>query len=88
MLVEDLAERGPLEELHRDVGDAVRLARVVDGDDVGVVQAAGGTRLLEEARLEARERGPGEREVDRLQRHHAVDDRIPRPVDDTHRPPT
>jgi hypothetical protein len=41
-------QRGPLDELHRDVDAAVDLADVVDGGDVGVSHRRGGPRLAEE----------------------------------------
>src|SRR5690606_18421600 len=37
--------------VHGDVGEIVLLADVVDGDDVGMAEAAGGFGLAEEARL-------------------------------------
>jgi hypothetical protein len=45
---DDLVERPSLDELHRDEVDAVRLVDLVDRDDSGVTQGAGGTGLPEE----------------------------------------
>ena len=44
-----LVERDAVEQLHRDIGKAVRFADVVDGDDVGVGERAGGLGLAQEA---------------------------------------
>ena len=43
------AERPPLHELHRDEGDPVRLARLVDRGDVPVVDRGRGARLAAES---------------------------------------
>ena len=48
-LLDQVAQVGALEQLHRHVGDALLLAELVDGDDVRVGQLARGPRLLEEA---------------------------------------
>ena len=45
---EQLLERAPVEELHRDVVGALGLAAVEDRDDVRVVQAGGALRLAPE----------------------------------------
>ncbi len=42
----------PVHEAHGDVQHAIGLARVVQGDDVGVVERAGGPRLAQEALAE------------------------------------
>ena len=44
-----LAQRHAVEQLEHDVGVAFVLARVEDRDEVGVVEGAGGLRLLLEA---------------------------------------
>ena len=54
--VEQLAHGLSVDELHRDVGDAVGRADVVDRDDVGMVQGRGGAGLGLEAGQEARRR--------------------------------
>ena len=41
LAAQHLLQGAPLEELHRDVGDAGILADVVDGDDVRMIQAPG-----------------------------------------------
>ena len=61
-----------------------RLADVVDRDDVGVVQAAGGARLLVEALLVLVGAVALERHVDGLHRHRALEHRVGRLVDDAH----
>jgi hypothetical protein len=42
VLVQDATQVAPLDVSHRDVEEAIELSRVVDGDDVGVVEAGGG----------------------------------------------
>jgi hypothetical protein len=67
---------------HRDEGDAVLLARVVDGDDVGVVERGGDLRLAEEALA-----GGGvldELGADDLQRDGALQQQVRRAIDDAH----
>ena len=62
--------------------DAVLLARVVDRDDVRMVERRGDLRLRDEAAAEgrvARERGR-----DQLDRHVPVEREVGRPVDDAH----
>jgi hypothetical protein len=75
------------QQLHGDVGDAAVLARVVDRDDVRMRQAPGHLRLPEELRARVLEFVAFEllRQRDCLQRHFAVDQRVPRPVHDAHR---
>ena len=82
--VEDLAQRAPVEELHRDVRGVPGLADVVDRDDVRMVEAPGGLRFAEEAALVRLGLGVGQPEADRLDRDQAVDQRIARLVHDTH----
>ena len=65
------AQLAALEELHRHVGDVAALADVVDGDDVGMVEAARGLGFLVEARLVLRHLLRVERHVDGLDRDHA-----------------
>ena len=80
-------ERPALDVLHGDEVEVAVAAHVEDGDDVGMLQAAGELRLLEEAgldlgrRLSARGLG-----VDRLDRDRPVDLGVMRQVDDAHRP--
>ncbi len=66
-VVDAVGEALPLEELHREVGHAVDGARVVDLDDVGVLEARRGLRLAEEARGERGVRG--QLAAQDLQRH-------------------
>ena len=47
---EKIAQRFSLHELHRDVGDRVGLADLVDRDDVGMIERGGRAGLLLEAR--------------------------------------
>ena len=44
-----LVERDAVEQLHRDIGKAVGLADIVDGDDIGVGERAGRPGLAQEA---------------------------------------
>ena len=76
-----------LQELHGDEAVVVLLARVVDGDDVGVRELARGLRLAEEALLH-----PGDlvglellRQRQRLDRHLAPDLRVLAEIDHAHR---
>jgi hypothetical protein len=83
---DDVLELVALEELHRHVRHLVGLADVVDGDDVGMVQAPRGLDLLLEALLVLLQLLAREVQVDRLDRDRAVDDRVDRLVDGPHRP--
>ena len=83
--LQDGAQLGALDELHRHVGDVLRAADVVDGDDRGVVQAAGGARLLREALLVILDVVAAERHVDGLDGDGAPELRVGRLVDDAHR---
>src|SRR5206468_7907754 len=47
-LVDQVPQRRAVDQLHDDVGDAVVVARVVRGDDVGVRQPRRGDRLVAE----------------------------------------
>ena len=49
LLLQYLVERAAFDELHRDIGDVVGLADVVDRRDVGVAEIAGGLALAQEA---------------------------------------
>ncbi len=87
---EHLFEVPAFHVLHGDV-DQPRLgvlADVVDGDDSGVVEAARGLCLADEAL--AKFVGVVGVEIDPhgLQSHPAIDDRVPRPVDHAHRAAT
>ena len=75
-LAQDLLQRLALEQLHRDVGDAVLLADVVDGDDVGMVEAAGRARLAQEALAHLAHDLRGQVRQQRLDRDVALDERI------------
>ena len=46
---DDLIERLAVEELHHQIGIALMIAQVIDDDDVGVLQHAGGFGLTVEA---------------------------------------
>ena len=83
--VEQARQLAPLDELHRHVDDVPGVADVVDGDDVRMAEAAGRPRLLVEALLVLFALGGIGRDVDRLDRHRAVQHRIRGPVDDAHR---
>jgi hypothetical protein len=75
------------QQFHGDVRRAVVLARVEDGDDVRVAQAARRLGLAEElcARLLEFPAFELVRQRDRLERNLAVDHRVARPVHDAHR---
>ena len=80
-----LLQRASLEELHRDVGDAVLLADVVDRDDVRMVQPAGGFRLAQKTFADFLERLGRQRRVERLDRDFALDQRIDGAIHHAHR---
>ena len=80
--LDDLLERAALQVLHRDVGPAVGLAAVVDGDDVGVVEARRGLRLAPEALDELAVLGIALRHD--LERDLAAEARVLRQVDGRH----
>ena len=83
---EHLLEVPALDVLHRDV-DQPRLgvlADVVDRDDTGMVEAARGLRLADEALSEFVGVVGVEIDSHGFQRHPAIDDRVPRPVDHAH----
>ncbi len=79
---EDRAQRLAFEELLDDVGRAVVLADVVDGGDVGVVEDAGGLRLLLEAAQAVGVGGEGGRQD--LDRDVAAEARVLGAVDLPH----
>jgi len=83
--LEDLLQRAALEQLHRDVGDALVHADVVDGDDVGVVEAAGRARLAQEALAHLVHDVGRQVGQQRLDGHLALDERVDRPVHGAHR---
>ena len=79
---EQRAEVGALHVTHGDVEMAVRLARVVDGYDAGVIETGGKLRFTEEARAEAlvlRLLGR-----DQLERDRPSEPRVESPVHDAH----
>ncbi len=80
-----LRQRGPLDELHREVLLALVLADLVDRHDVGMVEV--GRRLglgAEPLDVAARGEAAGE---DHLERDDPVERRLPRLVDDPHPAP-
>ncbi len=85
-LADQLLQVLSLDVLHGDEGGLVLLAHVVHGDDVRVVEGAGGLGFAEEplaelALLEVVLRG----RADRLERDEAADHRVLSEVDDAHR---
>jgi hypothetical protein len=85
VLVQQGLERGPVDELHHDVGELVGLAVVEDANDVGMGQAAGGLGLALEAGqflLGFGVGGVGQSKG--FDRHPAVDDRVVGVVDGSH----
>ena len=61
VLVDEVAQGRAVDQLHHDVGDAVVVAGVVGGDDVGVREAGRGDRLVAEPGAGARRRPRGRR---------------------------
>ena len=79
---EERAQVRALHVTHGDIEMAVRLPRVVDRYDVGVIETGGKLRFTEEARAEAlvlRLLGR-----DQLERDRSSEPRVERPVDDAH----
>ena len=76
------AQVGPVDVAHDDEQHALALARVVDGDDVRVLDRRGGLGLGDEARAEVRLLG--ERRRDDLQRDDAVEVEVAGAIDDAH----
>ena len=81
-LEHQLAQGPPLDQLHHDERHAVRLAHVVDDDDVRIVQGRRGARLALEAGQRQRVVGPlgGEH----LEGHVAHQAHVARAVDLAH----
>ncbi len=79
---EQIAERLALHELHRDVGQRIGAADLVDGDDVRMVEGRHRARFF----LEASDAiGLGGHLLGQdLERHVAVQPRVARPVDVAH----
>src|SRR5262249_45060491 len=77
-------ERLPLDEGHDDVGDAVLLADVVDGADVGVADGGGGAGLAEEAAAGHLRGLAGVVAARHLDGDGALQLRVERLVDDSH----
>ncbi len=84
--LQEVGERAPLDELHREVPVGADLPEVVDLDDPRVVQPRGGPRLLEEA-LDV-EVVLGELLGEELQRDVALERDVPRPEDASHPAPS
>jgi hypothetical protein len=80
--VDQVAQVVALEQLHRHVELAVGVAQVVDGDDVGVVQAADGFGLALEALMQLVLVGQHRRE--HLEGHHTAQALVPGAVNHTH----
>ena len=77
-----LLQVAAVDQAHRDDQLVVLLARVVDRDDVGVIEAGGEARLAQEPLAEALV--AAEVAGDHLQRHLAIEGEMGRPVDDAH----
>jgi len=54
LVVHDVLERARLDELHGDIAQVAFLAKVVDGQDVGVIEPSDGLGLTGEAHSKAR----------------------------------
>ena len=85
LVADERAQVVAVDVAHRQVEDAVLLARRVDRDHVRVVDRRGGLGLAHEAQPEALVLG--QRGRDDLQRDDAVEGRLMRPVDDPHAAP-
>ncbi len=83
--IEHFAQRFAFDVFHRDIGHVAGLAHIVDGDDIGMAQAAGGLGLAVKARLELGAFLFREVEVDRLDGDRTLDQRVSRLVDGPHR---
>ena len=79
-----VAQRRAIDELHDGEGQPGRLADLVDGDDVGVVERRGRARLLGESAEAVRDRGEGLGQE--LDGDVAAEVEVPRTVDLTHAP--
>ena len=79
-----LVERDSVEQLHGDIGKAVRLTDVVDGDDIGVRQRPGCARFAEEAADKADILA--KLRLQHLDREDAVDAGVVGAIDVRHRP--
>ncbi len=79
---EQCAEIGPLDVTHGDVKTLVRLARVVHGHDIGVIEAGSELGLDEEALAEAAVLRLLRR--DQLESDRPSEPRVEGPVDDSH----
>ena len=75
---EQLSKRRSVDELHREIGDGVRLPDLVDRDDRRVVQRGSGARLPLEAAQPVRVGREGRGQD--LDRHVAAEARVMRPV--------
>src|SRR5690348_16859519 len=77
-------QRGAFNELHGDVKDAVLLAGVIDGDDVGMVQHPGGARFILETAHHFLRVQSVDVEPHGLERYHSANGRIHGLVHDAH----
>ncbi len=78
------AELDSLEKLHRHVGEIALLAEIVDGDDMGMGELAGGPGFEEKPLVELLAPFHLVRKNDGLQRHGAVESRVLGSIDDPH----
>src|SRR5207302_11149676 len=79
------AELDSLEKLHRHVGEVAFLPEIVDGDDAGMRELAGGLGFEEKPLVEFLAPFRIIRKDDGLQRDDAVESRVLGLVDDPHR---
>ncbi len=82
-----LLQRAAGNQLHGDVGDAVVLADLEDGDDIGMVEPRRGARLAQEALARRGEDLRRQRRQQRPDRHLALDGRIDGAEHRAHGPP-
>jgi len=82
-LVDPLAQRWPLDEIHRNEAAAVGPSNLVYRDDIGVAQLGQRARLSFEPRPPF---GIARRSLEQLERNPAIQLGVPCRVDDPHRP--
>ena len=85
MLANQLAQFLTVEEFHGHISHVTGITKIIDGDDIGVTQAADGFGFLIKACFVLLALVIGQQEVDRLDGDNAIEDRVSRFVDDAHR---
>src|SRR5689334_9905407 len=80
-----LFKRGSLDEFHRKIQNSVILARVINSDNVRVIQPAGSARFVLKASRSFVGGGSDPVEANRFERDFSADGWIERFVHDSHR---